>query len=211
MTGGETFEEAVGPWLRELRQYCFYLTGSAWDGEDLFQEAVSLTFRYYQRRGAIKEIRPFLMKVARNKAIDVHRRRRIREAPEDAAREEGRRDICYFEIRGWMEWVAARLPANQLTVWLLADYFGYTMNEIARGLELTMSAVRSLLFRAREKLRACRNGSGPEPEVDAAGIRRSRKSQPTPDKGERPAVEVYVAAIAEEAPLKLLRIARTGS
>jgi RNA polymerase sigma-70 factor (ECF subfamily) len=212
MTSGNAFEEAVKPLLRELRQYCVYLTGSTWDGEDLLQETVALAFRYYKRRGEIKEIRPFLMKVARNKRIDGYRKRRIRETSGDLALEEGRRDSCYFEIKGWIEWLAAKLPANQLKVWLLADYFGYTMNEIAQGLGYTMSAVRSLLFRAREKLRSCRSGSDIEPGEINADTQRGTSAKHVSLNGMKILIERWANGIMKDDPQDLLlKAARTGS
>lgn len=212
MTQPLWFEEAVQPWMEKLRQYCVYLTGSPWDGEDLMQEAIALTYRYYMRQGEIKDIRPFLMKVARNKRIDALRRRRLREAAGDPLAEEGRRDACVFEIRDWLEWVAGRLTASQMNVWLLADYFGYTMNEIAGALGLSMSAVRSQLFRARESLRACRSSQ----EQDDQGLRmhaNRRKASPPPlSRGVCPlAVDAWARSIVNNDPAGMFISKRTGS
>ena len=34
------YELLINPHLNDLRKYCFYLTKSKWDGEDLFQETL---------------------------------------------------------------------------------------------------------------------------------------------------------------------------
>ncbi len=176
------------------------------------QDAIALTYGYYKRHGEIKDIRPFLMKVARNKRIDGLRRRRLREELGVMLADEGREDVCGFEIRGWLEWVAAKLTSRQMNVWLLADYFGHTMNEIASALGLTMSAVRSQLFRARETLRACRPLSGLDelgPERDYA---RQKAFQPAHPRGTRPqAVEAWARSILDNDPTNLFLHARTGS
>ncbi|MDQ6422383.1 RNA polymerase sigma factor [Paenibacillus sp. LHD-117] len=216
MTSSLPFEEAVKLWLPELRHYCVYLTGSVWDGEDLLQETVALTFRYYKRQGEIKEIRAFLMKVARNKRIDQFRKRRLREDSGLCPKEEGRRDTCYFEIRGWLEWVAARLPASQLNVWLLADYFGFTMIEIAGGLRMTMSAVRSQLFRAREKLRSCRLSYDLEQKSEQVRGARStsksgRRSAQSVPFGQLAAIDLWTGCIMCDDPKPLFMAARTGT
>lgn len=150
------YESIVGPHMSELNRYCLFLTGSPWDGEDLFQEALLKSLRYYASSGVITNARPFLFRVARNLWIDEYRQRgRKRIIAELEWEGEGRvEDVRYCEIRSWLEWAAAVLPDRQLVVWLLADYFGYTMNEIGRGLGITMSAVRSLLHRGRERLRS---------------------------------------------------------
>ncbi|MEF3306918.1 VOC family protein [Paenibacillus sp. GYB003] len=39
-----TFVEAIGPYRSELWNYCRKLTGSSWDGEDLFQDTLLKSF-----------------------------------------------------------------------------------------------------------------------------------------------------------------------
>jgi len=149
------FETLVQSHLPELRRYCRYLSGSVWDGEDLYQETLAKSFSYYARKGDIKEVRPFLYRVAKNRWHDEYRRGgRIKQEPEKA--EAGcASDVDYAEIVGWLEWASRCMPIRGVVVWLLADYFGYTMKEIASGMHTTMSAVRSILFRSRLRLREC--------------------------------------------------------
>lgn len=176
------------------------------------QEAIALTYRYYKRQGEIHDIRPFLMKVARNKRMDTLRRRRPREESSDILTDDGRREVCGFEIRGWLEWVAGRLTSSQMNVWLLADYFGYTMNEIAGALGLTMSAVRSQLFRARETLRACRLSQDHDLQRREQGSMRRYICPPPQHRGVCPqAVEAWAQCIMNNDPSDLSLKARTGS
>ncbi|RJE84788.1 RNA polymerase sigma factor [Paenibacillus sp. 1011MAR3C5] len=155
------FETLVQSHLPELRKYCRYLSGSVWDGEDLYQETLVKSFSYYSRKGDIKEVRPFLYRVAKNRWHDEYRRSGPGQQELDSAKTGAALDVDYAEVRGWMEWVARCMPLRQVVVWLLADYFGYSMKEIASGLSTTMSAVRSILFRARLRLREC-HGAQPD-------------------------------------------------
>ena len=157
MPSSQRYEMLVKPYLPELRKYCRYLSSSVWDGDDLYQETLFKTYRYYVQKGDLQDARPFMLKVARNAWVDDYRKRGrkkadlLHQATVSPAPD-------YFEVRCWIEWLAVRMSERHMAVWLLSDYFGNTMNEIANGLRITVSAVRSVLFRARSSLRACLRG-----------------------------------------------------
>jgi RNA polymerase sigma-70 factor, ECF subfamily len=140
--------------LDDLRKYCFYLTKSKWDGEDLFQEVLMKAMLYFLNTKPNDNVKPFLIRVARNLWIDdcrtKQRRRRhmlMQHLPVCYS------DPDYFEVRNLVKWMAECLPRRNIEMWLLSEYFGYTMQEIADTLNCTGSAVKSVLFRTRELLR----------------------------------------------------------
>ncbi|MFF2888580.1 RNA polymerase sigma factor [Paenibacillus sp. NPDC057967] len=189
------FETLVQSHLPELRRYCRYLSGSVWDGEDLYQETLVKSFSYYVRKGDIKEVRPFLYRVAKNRWHDEYRRSGPGIQELDTAETGAVTDVDYAEVRGWMEWVARCMPLRQVVVWLLADYFRYTMNEIASGLCTTMSAVRSILFRARLRLRECQAA---QPDAVFAADRKSVRELSLP-------IEKLVYCVIRDNPEPLFR------
>jgi len=151
------YERMVAPHLVELRKYCGYLAKSKWDADDLFQETLLKSLVFFRHTEPRVEIKPFLVRVARNLWIDECRKRRRRrlalaeQQPADCAEDD------YAEVSGTVEWLAERFPKRNIEIWLLFYYFGYTMQEIARAMNCTVSAVKSLLHRTREMLRD-RNG-----------------------------------------------------
>lgn len=67
---------------------------------------------------------------------------------------DGPEQVCYAtELDEILEHMLERLNAKLRMVFLLRDVEGMTMNEIAETLELTTSAVKTCLFRARQQLR----------------------------------------------------------
>ncbi|REK77682.1 RNA polymerase sigma factor [Paenibacillus paeoniae] len=184
------FESLVQSHLPELRRYCRYLSGSQWDGEDLYQETLVKSFSYYSRKGEIKEVKPFLYRVAKNRWHDEFRRGGRGRQVLDTTEAGTVADVDYAEVQGWMEWVARCMPLRQMIVWLLADYFGYTMKEIASGLRTTMSAVRSVLFRARLRLRECHAA---QPDAALASDNRTVK-------GSSPPIEKLVYCVIRDNP-----------
>ncbi len=148
------YEIKVLPHLRELQNYCTYLAKSKWDAEDLLQETLLKAFVFFLHTEPYVDVKPFLIRVARNLWIDACRKR-----------QRGRRfaaldqtsgvfeDSDYVEVRGTLEWLAERLPRRNIEIWLLFYYFGYSMQDIALETDISVSAVKSLLHRTRETLR----------------------------------------------------------
>lgn len=163
MSPSQQYETIVKPHLKDLYKYCVYLSGSLWDGEDLYQEALLKSLHYYSRAGNIDNAKPFLFRVAKNLWVDEYRSRK-RKKTLGLTIEIDYTDRSYLEVSGVIEWLAAQLSARHMEVWLMAEYFGYTMNETADRLHMTMPAVRSVLHRAREKLRECRIESMDRPQ-----------------------------------------------
>jgi RNA polymerase sigma-70 factor, ECF subfamily len=179
------YEQLITPHLNDLRKYCFYLTKSKWDGEDLFQETLVKSLLFVINKEKDKEIKPFLLRVARNLVIDDYRKRQRRWQDKAVPVRSFYTDNDYSEVRGAIEWMAERFPSRNIEMWLLAEYFGYTMQEIADDLGCTVPTVKSVLFRTRESLR------------DSGGLTRSRKVIPFE-------VERWSEAIMNNQPQALL-------
>jgi RNA polymerase sigma-70 factor (ECF subfamily) len=70
----------------ELHRYCARLTGSAFDGEDVVQDTLERAFAALQDLEELPPLRPWLFRIAHNRAIDLMRSRALRAAdPLDAA------------------------------------------------------------------------------------------------------------------------------
>jgi RNA polymerase sigma-70 factor (ECF subfamily) len=153
MSVTSVYESLVEPHLDDLRKYCFYLTQSKWDGEDLYQEALLKTLVYFVDNQPYQDVKPFLIRVARNLWIDDCRALRRRSVMPLDNLPRSRTDSDYVEVRSMIEWMGERLPARNIEMLLLSEYFGYTMREIADTLDTSVSAVKSVLFRTRSMLR----------------------------------------------------------
>ncbi|MBP3964795.1 RNA polymerase sigma factor [Paenibacillus lignilyticus] len=173
------FEEAIKPHLRHVRTYCYYLTASKWESEDLLQEALLRAFKHYRDTGILRHPRSLLYKIARNVHIDAHRRRRGITVPIDEALQLPYYDNNYAAIRGTLEWVTEHLSAREMEMLLLAEVFDYSYQDIADELQCTVPAVKMVLHRSKSTLR--KRGAQQEPTAaprSRAGKRRSAPALP---------------------------------
>src|SRR5262245_6608381 len=138
------------------------MTGSVADGEDVVQ--YTLARAYYELAG-LKEVpplRPWLFRIAHNRAIDYLRRydRRMSE-PLDAATETMAAGEDSGPERTFARGQAVRsavsrfleLPPAQRSCVILKDVLDHSLDEIAALLELSAPAVKAALHRGRVRLR----------------------------------------------------------
>jgi len=132
------------------------------DARDLLQEVFIKLAREPQRLAGIREERAFLMRLAHNAAVDLMRRRTVR----DRTREGFSAEISPFAMaddpdeqlfRQELSAALGELPAEQRAVVLLKLWEGLTFEEIARVLDLppntAASRYRYGLDKLRERLR----------------------------------------------------------
>ena len=140
--------------------FCVNRLGSREEAEDALQSTFLNAHRALQRGVTPDAELPWLFKIAHNVCLTRRRstRRRGRvEAPSDlesvqdvvpAPPRESRDEL--IELTGAL----TEMPDNQRRAILLREWQGLSYHEIARELELSQSAVETLIFRARRTLAA---------------------------------------------------------
>lgn len=155
-----------------LHRYCARMLGSLADGEDVVQDTLARAFFELADGDPPPSIRPWLFRIAHNRAIDLLRRyeRRMSEplddhdAAADATDEAARAEATALAITRFLE-----LPAAQRSAVVLKDVLGHSLDEIADLTALTLPAVKSALHRGRARLRelASRPARPPQPPPPA--------------------------------------------
>lgn len=156
-----------------LERYCLSLTESQWEAEDLSQEA---WLKVLDSSVGLTHANPeaFLLRVARNAWIDRARKqaRRLRTMHTVRAVTEPHAlpDDSLIGIENAMLAIMKGLSPLQRAVFFMRDVYGYTAEETAVRLGLSVGAVKAALHRARAALPAVRdairNGELPEPQEE---------------------------------------------
>ena len=169
----------------ELHRYCARLMGSVIDGEDVVQDTLARALVALGEIDEMPQLRPWLFRIAHNRALDLLRGRTVRKAePIEAAfdiADEANPDPVEVLMRQEAVETAvsrfAELPLIQRSVVILKDVLDESLKDIAELLDLTVDAVKAHLARGRARLR----------DVNAQA---SALSEPKPAS---PAVARYVA------------------
>jgi RNA polymerase sigma-70 factor, ECF subfamily len=129
--------------------------------EDLAQETFLRAFRAFPAFDVDAAAKPstWILTIATRLALDARKQRTIETVPIDEARETDTRaagtpatEHARSELRMSIARAAAELPDDQRVVFVLAEFHGMTMGEIAGVLDVAENTVKTRLFRARTKL-----------------------------------------------------------
>lgn len=151
----ERFFELVRELRPELHRYCSRLVGSAIDGEDVVQETLAKAYYALGSSPEIPPLRPWLLRIAHNTAIDFLRRYERRFVEPVGAVEEvasGTEEVPPDVVRMALSTFVA-LPLLQRSSVILKDVLGFSLEEIAETTGSTVPAIKAALVRGRASLR----------------------------------------------------------
>jgi RNA polymerase sigma-70 factor (ECF subfamily) len=145
----------------ELHRYCARLMGSVIDGEDVVQDTLARALVALGDIEEMPQLRPWLFKIAHNRALDLLRSRTVRkaepiEAASDIADEANPDPMEVLMRQEAVETAVSRfaeLPLLQRSVVILKDVLDESLRDIADLLDLTVDAVKAHLARGRARLR----------------------------------------------------------
>jgi RNA polymerase sigma factor (sigma-70 family) len=145
----------------ELHRYCARLMGSVIDGEDVVQDTLARALVALEDMEQTPPLRPWLFRIAHNRALDVLRGRALRmsepiEAAFDVADPANPDPVETLMRQEAVKTAVSRfveLPTTQRSVVILKDVLDASLIEIAALLDLTVDAVKGHLARGRARLR----------------------------------------------------------
>jgi len=151
----DRFLELVADLRPDLHRYCSRLVGSAIDGEDVVQEALAKAYYAMSLSPELPPLRPWLLRIAHNTAIDFLRRydRRFVEPvahiDETAVSLDNvRPDVVRAALSSFVS-----LPVLQRSSVILKDVLGLSLEDVADTIGTTVPAVKAALNRGRTSLR----------------------------------------------------------
>jgi RNA polymerase sigma-70 factor (ECF subfamily) len=177
------FIRETEPFRRELLAHCYRMLGSAHDAEDVVQETYLRAWRGYREFENRSSVRTWLYRIATNACLTAlaHRSRRVLPSglgePADDPHAEAvpAPDVAWLQAipDAWVSIVddpaaivASRhslrlalvaslqhLPAQQRAVLLLRDVLAFPAADVAAMLDISVTAVKSALQRARVRMR----------------------------------------------------------
>jgi RNA polymerase sigma factor (sigma-70 family) len=145
----------------ELHRYSARLMGSVIDGEDVVQDTLARALVALEELEEMPSLRPWLFRIAHNRALDLLRGRAVRatepiDAAADVADEASPDPVEMLMRQEAVKTAVSRfgeLPTTQRSVVILKDVLDEQLSEIAALLDLTVDAVKGHLARGRARLR----------------------------------------------------------
>jgi RNA polymerase sigma-70 factor (ECF subfamily) len=151
----QAFELLYRYYVKDVYHYALALLRNPADAEDVTQTTFLNAYRAYQRGVEVEKPQNWLIKIAHNVARTGYARasRRVKEVPLDehieqlaVAEAEGPDVVAILRALG-------RLSFNQRAALVMRELEGRPYAEIADTIGVSVSAVETLIFRARKSLR----------------------------------------------------------
>ena len=157
---GDSLDDVLKYHMDDIYHYLLKLSGHPQTAEDLLQDTLVKAFEHLESYHGEK-VRPWLFKVAHNTYVDWYRRekRQILTDPDLLAgltRTVGPGPEAEFLQREKFDsWLAALqlLSEKSRQILILRDYHGFSYQEIADILNLSLANVKVTLYRARTTIR----------------------------------------------------------
>ena len=169
--GRRRFLALVADLRPELHRYCARMTGSIADGEDIVQDTLARAYYLLPEMDQVPAFRPWLFRIAHNRALDHLRRYEARmgeslnaahDTATDPAPDPGDVLARQQALRVAVSRFVELAPAQRSCV-ILKDVLGHSLEEIGALLELSLPAVKAALHRGRLRLRELAAAAPPEP------------------------------------------------
>lgn len=172
----EDFETLIGRLRPSLHRYCARMVGSAFEGEDVVQDALSRAALAWSPVGAIDNPQAWLFRIAHNTALDAlrHRKRQAALAVRAAAREDNPETAdARVTAASSFATLMALTPVQRAAV-VLVDVLGHSLEEACAVLGITDPSAKAALHRGRARLRELAVLDAPTAPIDAAMRQRLR-------------------------------------
>lgn len=162
------FESIVRQNQEKVRNICFRYVNNVDDTDDIAQEVFIQVFESISHFREEAQISTWIYRIAVNKSLDFirskNRKKRFAqltsifksdkeesiieipsfETPDKELDQKERKEVLGFALN--------KLPENQKTVIVLSKYEGFSNAEIAKIMDLSLSAVDALMHRAKKNL-----------------------------------------------------------
>ncbi len=160
----EAFTNLVETYQKHVYNLCYRMLGEPESAEDAAQETFLRAFQHIHRYDRKRPFATWLLSIAAHYCIDRLRRRKFSMASIDQDEEEGgfelpdadapnpESEIVHNEQREQMQGLLKRLDSVDRAAIVLRYWNDCSEAEIAEALNLTVSAVKSRLHRARREL-----------------------------------------------------------
>jgi len=164
------FEEIVKTHQEKVRNTCFRFVKNVEDADDIAQEVFIQAYESLSHFRNDAELSTWIYRIAVNKSLDFLRWKKRKKRfgqlisifgfSDDnenseipiPANENPSKELENNERKKILDWALDQLPENQKAAITLSKYEGFNNKEISEILNLSLSAVESLIHRAKKNL-----------------------------------------------------------
>ena len=174
----EAFTQLVEAYQTHVYNMCYSMLGDAESAEDAAQETFLRAYQHLHRYDQKRPFATWLLSIAAHYCIDRLRKRKFSMISMDAEEDEKNLDLpdadapnpesemMHSEQRELIQGLLKRLDGTDRAAIIMRYWNDCSESEIAEALQLTVSAVKSRLHRARRELAGLWQEDHPRPKPE---------------------------------------------
>ena len=163
------FEQLVSNYDRQVLKLAYSMVGNVDDAQDVYQEALISAYRSLPKFKMKSNFFTWLYRIAVNKAINFNRQKMrhplesitfensdslgYEQSLRTTPNENPEASVVNNELKEIIEEAVANISSRERMAFVLCHQQGYKLKEASKLMECSIGAVKSYLFRAREKLK----------------------------------------------------------
>ncbi|MED1864449.1 sigma-70 family RNA polymerase sigma factor [Fictibacillus nanhaiensis] len=155
----QRLDEEICDFSEPLWNYCRYLTGSPWDGEDLYQETLLKVLGGLYTRWHPTNLKSYIFRIATNTWIDLCRKEKRTLGVLSEENEAFEELSDNLELEEALQQLDELFTPRQTAVFLLLEVFRFHGNEIASIVKTTPGAVYASVRRMKRKIQNTKHQS----------------------------------------------------
>ncbi|MDF9842543.1 MULTISPECIES: RNA polymerase sigma factor [unclassified Paenibacillus] len=154
----KTLMETYG---EDVWNYAFFLSRSSSAADDIAQETFIRAYKYMHAFRGEASVKTWLLRITRNRwytyrSSSFMKRVTLQAEPDSARTEQSAEDAVMDESLSSEIWqLVLRLPRKYREILMLHAHYEMSMEELAHTLNISLSAAKSRLRRARQKASEC--------------------------------------------------------
>ena len=156
----DAFTDIVEHFQSPVYNLCYRMLGTPQEAEDAAQESFIRAYHYIQRYDPSRPFATWLLSIAAHYCIDQQRKRHLLSIDLDEIIEFGITDdspdpesmVTDEEQKELIQKKLAELPTKDRMILILRYWYDFSEDEISSALDITKSAVKSRLHRARQHM-----------------------------------------------------------
>jgi RNA polymerase sigma-70 factor (ECF subfamily) len=156
----DAFTQLVETYQKPVYNLCYRMLGDPQEAEDAAQESFWRAYQALDRYDQTRKFSTWLLSIAAHFCIDQQRKRHLTSVPMDIVFEETYADsspdperaVAMSEEDQMLHSLMNTLNSQDRAALVLRYWYGFSDAEIGEALSLSVSAVKSRLYRARQQL-----------------------------------------------------------
>ena len=149
----DAFRDIFERYRNQVYRFCLFVLGDEDLAKDIYQETFIAFYQACRQGTTPRNVRNYILTAARNRSINYLKSRAVYQPLQSIEPSRYEMATDEFEFRDQIQMALSQIPYQYRESFLLFELWGYSYEEIANQLQISLHTVKNRIYRARIALR----------------------------------------------------------